>query len=211
MTRRFTRHTGIAAPFLNDNTSTDTIIPSREMKRVSKKGLGEGLFANLRYSDTGRTPDPSFVLNRPEYAGASVLLVGRNFGSGSSREHAVWALDDFGIRVIIGESFGTIFYNNCIANGLLPVQLDSEAISSIAAWCEKDPQASLVSADLEQQTVEAGGRSFPFEIAAAERDMLLGGLSPIDVTLQHRDAIVGFMKHDREARPWLHAARGEGE
>jgi 3-isopropylmalate/(R)-2-methylmalate dehydratase small subunit len=211
MTRRFSRHTGIAAPFLNDNTSTDAIIPSREMKRVSKKGLGEGLFANLRYTDTGRTPDPSFVLNRPEYSGASVLLVGRNFGSGSSREHAVWALDDFGIRVIIGESFGTIFYNNCIANGLLPVQLDADGITWIAAWCEKDPQTNLVTTDLEQQTVEARGRSFPFEIAAAERDMLLGGLSPIDVTLKHRDAIVGFMQNDRKIRPWLYAGTGAGE
>ena len=140
MNEKFEQHRGVAAPMVQANIDTDAIIPSREMKRVSKQGLGEGLFAGWRYSEVGgREPNPDFVLNRPEYRGCSILLAGPNFGCGSSREHAVWALKEFGIRAILAPSFGAIFANNCIRNGLLPLVIDEAVIAAIAPWVEADP------------------------------------------------------------------------
>ncbi len=191
--RPFTVLTGIAAPLLRDNIDTDTIIPSREMKSTGKTGLAQGLFAPWRYSDvTARTPDPQFVLNRPEFANAPILLAGANFGCGSSREHAVWALAEWGIRCIIATSFAPIFRANCIRNGLLPVTLPAETIAALAG--------KSVIIDLPAQS--AGEHSFTIDGEA--KAMLLEGLDAIDLTLKHRDAITAWQASDRMGRPWVY-------
>ena len=204
----FLRHTGVAASIAEDNVDTDQIIPSREMKRVSKKGLGAGLFANWRYRYDGanRTGDNgSFVLNQPAYNGTSIILSGRNFGCGSSREHAVWALRDFGIRVIIAESFGRIFANNCARNRLLAIRLSAEDIAAIRRDTETDPQNQRVTVDLEnQQVLLPDGEPIPFEIDAFERTMLMKGLDYIDYSLQYKPEIDSFIERDRAARPWAY-------
>ena len=204
----FREHAGIAAAIPDDNVDTDQIIPSREMKKVSKKGLGEGLFAGWRYRYDGTRKvglDDAFVLNKPEYAGTSILLVGSNFGCGSSREHAVWALADFGIRVIIGESFGRIFRNNCARNRLLAICMSAEEIESIRLSTESDPQNNRLTVDLENQVVRVpGGESVSFDVNATDRDMLLKGQDYIDFTLQYEASIDRFVEQDRKARPWAY-------
>jgi 3-isopropylmalate/(R)-2-methylmalate dehydratase small subunit len=217
------RHEGVVAPLREDNVNTDAIIPSREMRRVGKTGLGEGLFAGLRYASAtgggtgggpgrgtggGRTPDPGFVLNDPARAGASILLSGRNFGCGSSREHAVWALRDFGFRAVLAQGFGGIFLDNCVANGVVPVELSADALGAVDAWSSADPQARRVAVDLGAMRVEAGDLSAPFALRPDQRRMLVEGLSPIDVTLEEADeAVAAFDREDRTARPWLYAHR----
>lgn len=203
---KFIQHTGVAAPLLRINVDTDAIIPSREMKRVSKEGLGEGLFAGWRYGSQGsRDPNPDFVLNKPDYAGASIILSGDNFGCGSSREHAVWALKEYGIRAIIAPSFGAIFANNCIRNGLLPIILPDEIVKSLAAEVEKDPQTNKVHIDLEKkQVIAPGGAVYAFDIEDGPRDMLLQGLDVIGLTLRHKAEIDAFQAKDRAARPWIY-------
>lgn len=184
----------IAVPLIRDNIDTDIIIPSREMRSVSKKGLGDGLFANWRYLDAAtRTPDPDFVLNRPDMQGAQILLGGRNFGSGSSREHAVWALDEYGFRVIIAESFSPIFYGNCIRNGLLPVVMDPAPFSEPGIHIE---------VDLPNQTVSAGGNSSHFDIDDEHKAILVKGLDPIGMTLELEAQISAHQQEDRQNRPW---------
>ncbi len=206
--RKFTVLRGVAAPLLRANIDTDAIIPSREMKLVSKKGLGVGLFAGWRYTVAGgREPNPDFVLNRPEYADATILLSGRNFGCGSSREHAVWALSEYGIRAVIAPSFGVIFHGNCERNGILPVVLPEAAVQAIAAAVAENPQRQQVAIDLEQQKVASpDGREFEFEIAPSSRQMLLEGLDQIGMTLGHLDAIEAFERAFRKRRPWLFEA-----
>jgi len=200
------RHIGIAAPFPEDNVNTDLIIPSREIRRVSKKGLGVGLFAGLRYRGDG-TAAPDFILNRRPFDRASILISGRNFGCGSSREHAVWALYDYGFRAVLAESFGAIFYNNCIGNGIVPVTLEPATRARIAAWVEADPAGHLIAVDLDRMTVRAGGAPVSFTLAPDARRMLREGLSPIDLTLdEHRAALARFAAGDRQARPWLYRA-----
>lgn len=199
----------VAAPLMRINIDTDAIIPSREMKRVSKSGLDEGLFAGWRYTlPGGREPNPDFVLNKPEYNDAKIILAGDNFGCGSSREHAVWALHGFGIRVIIAPSFGSIFYQNCIRNGLLPVCLPAAEVSALAAFVESAPLEHRLCVDLERCVVVAGERELPFEIAENHRDMLLRGLDPIALTLQHEAVILAFEGAYYQARPWLQAEPG---
>jgi 3-isopropylmalate/(R)-2-methylmalate dehydratase small subunit len=200
-----TKHAGVAVSLKRDNVDTDIIIPSREMKKVSKKGLGQGLFANLRYLPDSRQPNPDFSLNDAARRGASILLSGRNFGCGSSREHAVWALSEYGIRVIIAESFGAIFYDNCIANGLLPIALPHDAIDRIAQWTDEAPQQQRPQIDLENLTISAGGFEASFEIEDEKRRRLLGGLSSIDVTLERLLDIEKFQADDRLLRPWIHS------
>jgi 3-isopropylmalate/(R)-2-methylmalate dehydratase small subunit len=204
--RKFDVLTGVAAPLLRANVDTDAIIPSREMKSVSRQGLAGGLFAGWRYTTIGgREPDPGFVLNQPAYAGVSILLAGDNFGCGSSREHAVWALAEYGIRAVIAPSFAPIFHGNCVRNGILPVCLDAERIARLAAAVAPDPQHRTLTVDLERQRITApGGLEFPFVIAAEEREMLLEGLDAIDLTLRHREAIAAFRDRDRERRPWIY-------
>ncbi len=187
----FTTLTSIVAPLMRDNVDTDAIIPSREMTSTGRTGLAGGLFAPWRYVE-GRTPDPAFVLNKPEFAHAQILASGENFGCGSSREHAVWALADWGIRCVIAESFAPIFRNNCIRNGLLPVVLSKESIALLAG------RQAMV--DLAAQTVDG----HPFDIEAEPKAMLLEGLDAIDLTLKHRDAISAWTARDRAARPWVY-------
>ncbi len=203
--KQFTVHRGVAAPLLRVNVDTDAIIPSREMKLVSKHGLGEGLFAGWRYTAPGgREPEPQFVLNRPEYSGASILLSGRNFGCGSSREHAVWALAEYGIRAIVAPSFGVIFQGNCERNGILPVVLEDAAVQALAAEVAPDPQRCQVEIDLQQQRVlSPAGHSYGFDIASSSRQMLLQGLDQIGSTLQRLDEIEAFERELRQRRPWL--------
>ena len=203
---RFDVLTGVAAPLLRANVDTDAIIPSREMKSVSKRGLAEGLFAGWRYTAIGgRDPNPDFVLNRPEFAGASILISGENFGCGSSREHAVWALLEFGIRAVLAPSFAPIFRMNCVRNGILPVRLPPEVVASLAASIASDPQARRITVDLMRRIVTApDGVEHAFEVDPESREMLLEGLDAIDLTLKLRAAIDAFVANDRTARPWIY-------
>lgn len=196
----FTTLTALPAPLLLDNIDTDTIIPSREMKSTGKTGLADGLFAPWRYrTPGGRDLDPDFVLNRPAYADAQILLGGSNFGCGSSREHAVWALAEYGIRAIIAPGFAPIFASNCTRNGIVPVTLDRATVERIAA------SHAPVTIDLAAQTVRLeGGACWPFDIGAEARAMLLEGLDAIDLTLKHRAEIATFQQADRAARPWIY-------
>jgi len=188
--------TGVPAPLLRDDVDTDAIIPSREINRVSKQGLGQALFAGWRYRAGTREPVPDFVLNRPEYTNAAILLGGTNFGCGSSREHAVWALNDWGIRVVIASGFAPIFRRNCVRNGLLPVVLNDAA---------RLADGAPVTVDLAAQQVRHGGRTYGFDIAAPDKAMLLGGLDAIDLTRQLGPKIAAFHARDRAARPWIYA------
>jgi 3-isopropylmalate/(R)-2-methylmalate dehydratase small subunit len=199
---------GVTAPIVIDNVDTDQIIPSREMKRVSRHGLGEGLFAGWRYQyeDMEKVGlRKNFVLNKPEYFGASIILGGKNWGCGSSREHAVWALADYGIRVIIAESFGRIFYRNCARNGLLAVELPAEQIDLLIETTKASPQSSRVLVDLMKGEIHApNGNIFAFSIAESDRNMLLNGLDYIEYSLQYEQEIIQFGENDRLARPWAY-------
>jgi len=201
----FIRHSGIAAPLMRINIDTDAIIPSREMKRVSKEGLGEGLFANWRYRDVAtREEEPGFVLNRPPWRQASILLAGANFGCGSSREHAVWALKDFGFRAVVAPSFGSIFQSNCVRNGIVPVELGESRVVALAAAEEANPGRS-VTIDLQScRLTDADGCSHAFRIADQSRQLLLEGLDPIAATLAEDQHIQRFLERDRRQRPWVY-------
>ena len=194
--------TAKAVPLLRDNVDTDAIIPSREMKTVSKTGLAEGLFAGWRYlSNGGRAPDPDFILNQPRYTGAQVLVSGENFGCGSSREHAVWALAEYGFRVVIAPSFSPIFQANCIRNGVAPVVLPVEAVAMVAAAAEA---GEPVNVDLEALIVSVSGSRFPFELEDEARMMLMEGLDGIELTLKRQVDIMAFREADAVRRPWVY-------
>jgi 3-isopropylmalate/(R)-2-methylmalate dehydratase small subunit len=203
---KFTTLTAIAAPLLRINVDTDAIIPSREMKKVSKTGLADGLFAGWRYMAPGsREENPDFVLNREPYRRARILLSGANFGCGSSREHAVWALHEWGIRAIIAPSFGAIFQGNCVRNSILPVVLDEAVVEAIAAQVEADPERNLVTVDLRSCEVTAPDCTrHRFTIAAADRQMLLEGLDAIALTMKRDEEIRAFQERDRLRRPWVY-------
>jgi 3-isopropylmalate/(R)-2-methylmalate dehydratase small subunit len=202
---KFIRHEGVAAPLLHGNVDTDAIIPSREMKRVSKAGLGDGLFAGWRYlTHGGRDRNPNFVLNQAGYEGASILLSGNNFGCGSSREHAVWALKEFGFRAIIAPGYGAIFASNCLNNGLLPLQLEQQQITEIARWVGIEPAHNRVLIDLPAQRVEAGGWVYEFEIEPGAKRMLVEGLDAIAVTQARWQEIQAFHQQRQALRPWLY-------
>lgn len=186
----FTTHTGTAAPLIHDNIDTDQIIPSREMKTVSKTGLADGLFAGQRYLE-GRTENPDFILNQELYRNATILLSGKNFGCGSSREHAVWALKEYGFRAIIAESFGEIFYNNCIRNGILCVQLDGSIMVSLG---------DIVTIDLPHQRANQTS----FDIPAGDKKMLVEGLDGIGLTLKNEVEISAYFEVDKTNRPWVY-------
>jgi len=200
------KHTGIAAVLMRDNIDTDQIIPSREMKSVSRQGLEDGLFAGWRYTEPGgRVPNPDFVLNQPDLVGASILVAGENFGCGSSREHAVWALAGYGIRVIIAKSFGEIFHGNCLRNGVLPIMLSAAEVEALAAT----PAPATVSVDLATQTLHCA--QLPswqphFEIGAYPKRLLMEGLDPIGLTLTDQDQIDAYFARDAQRRPWLYSA-----
>ena len=204
--RKFATLTAVAAPLVRANVDTDAIIPSREMKNVARHGLADGLFAGWRYTTIGgRDPDPQFVLNRGDYAGARILLSGENFGCGSSREHAAWALLEFGIRAIIAPSFSPIFRMNCVRNGMLPVCLPAATIAELAESVAIAPQVRQVTVDLVRQVVSGpDGSEHAFDIDPESREMLLEGLDAIDLTLKQRGAIDAFTAADRDARPWIY-------
>lgn len=196
----------VAAPILRANVDTDAIIPSREMKSVSKTGLADGLFAGWRYTAIGgREPNPEFVLNQPAYAGTKILLGGENFGCGSSREHAVWALHEYGIRVVIAPSFSPIFRGNCVRNGIVPVTLAAEEVAKLAEFVMADPSVHQLEVDLETCEVRAGANIQRFELESEAREMLLEGLDGIDLTLKHRADIDAFVARDRLQRPWIYS------
>jgi len=198
--RAFTTHQGVAAPLIRPNIDTDAIIPSREMKGVSKSGLADGLFAGWRYlNERERILDPDFVLNQPVYAGASILLGGENFGCGSSREHAVWALAEYGFRAILAPSFAPIFENNCIRNGVLAARVSAEFVAHVAA------SGGTVSIDLPAQAVKAhDGTTATFDINLEAKEMLVRGLDAIALTLTLSDLIAVFRDRDRGLRPWAY-------
>lgn len=200
----FTTLTSVAVPLLRDNIDTDTIIPSREMRTVSKKGLASGLFAGWRYTEIGgRKPNQDFILNDPAYAEARILLAGANFGCGSSREHAAWALAEYGFRAIIAPSFNPIFRNNCVSNGIVPAILEPRAFAQLIADLGDAPRASLT-VDLEGRTVASPSATYPFEIDDESRRVLIAGTDPIESTLALAAAIDAFIEADRRRRPWAY-------
>ncbi|QBR01564.1 3-isopropylmalate dehydratase small subunit [Paraburkholderia pallida] len=190
---------GIVAPLLRDNVDTDIVIRIERLTQQTREALGHYAFEAWRYHEDG-TENPAFVLNRAPWRGAPVLLAGANFGCGSSREGAVWALMSMGIRCVIAESFGEIFYNNCFQNGLLPVRLAKAQLQTLADLAQT---GASVKVDLVAQQITADDLTMPFEIEGLRRDALLQGLDEISQTLQLREAIRAWQRADREARPWI--------
>lgn len=190
----FTKLTGIAAPLPIINIDTDMIIPKQFLKTIKRSGLGKNLFDEMRFTADGKEI-PDFVLNREPYRKASILVAGENFGCGSSREHAPWALLDFGIRCVIAPSFADIFNNNCFQNGILPVQLPQDQVDQLM---EDAKQGREITVDLEAQTVKAGNKQFSFTIDALRKDRMLKGLDAVGITLQYQDEITAFEAKRRQ-------------
>jgi 3-isopropylmalate/(R)-2-methylmalate dehydratase small subunit len=189
----FTEHTGLVAPLDRANVDTDQIIPKQFLKRIERTGFGQYLFFDWRFRDDG-SENPSFVLNKPEYRGATILLARRNFGCGSSREHAPWALADFGFRAIIAPSFADIFYNNCFKNGLLPVRLEESAVDELFRRAAKY-HGYWLTVDLECHAIsDEHGLELTVEVDPFRRHCLLHGLDDIGLTLQHEDKITAYEK-----------------
>ena len=198
---KFVKLTGVAAPLPVVNIDTDMIIPKDYLKTIKRTGLGTGLFAEARYNEDG-TPNPEFVLNKPAYQNAQILVAGDNFGCGSSREHAPWALLDFGIRCVISTSFADIFYNNCFKNGILPIVVSTEDLDKLMDDASRGSNAVLT-VDLEAQEISGpdGGR-ISFEIDAFKRHCLLNGLDDIGLTMEKAASIDSFEKANAASRPW---------
>jgi 3-isopropylmalate/(R)-2-methylmalate dehydratase small subunit len=198
---KFTTLTGVAAPMPLVNIDTDMIIPKQFLKTIQRSGLGKNLFDEMRYTQDGKEI-PEFVLNQPAYRKAEIIVAGDNFGCGSSREHAPWALLDFGIRCVISTSFADIFFNNCFKNGILPVVLPQEAIDVLMDDARKGANARIT-VDLESQTVTASdGTSFHFEVDAFKKHCLMNGLDDIGLTMEKASAIDSFEKKNATLRPW---------
>ena len=199
--QKFDKLTGIAAPMPTVNIDTDMIIPKDYLKTIKRTGLGTGLFAELRYNEDG-SENPDFVLNRPAYRNAEILVAGDNFGCGSSREHAPWALLDFGIRCVISTSFADIFYNNCFKNGILPIRVTPEQLEMLMDDAERGANAR-VSVDLETQTITGpDGGSIHFDIDPFRKHCLINGLDDIGLTMEEAPAIDAYEKALGERRPW---------
>jgi len=204
---KFTTLKSVAAPLPLPNIDTDVIIPSREMKGTGKTGLSVGMFANWRYSDPiKRVENPDFILNKAPYRAAKILIGGKNFGCGSSREHAVWAMSEYGFRAVLAPSFGAIFYGNCVRNGILPVVLSEDLITALAEKTAADPAKNQIEIDLPRQTVSvADGTPYVFTIPRADKDMLVEGLDSVDLTLRRGGEIEAFERADHNVRPWAYA------
>jgi len=199
---KFTTLDGIAAPLPIINCDTDKIIPKQHLKTIARTGLGKALFDELRYRADG-SENPDFVLNQPAYRNAKILVAGENFGCGSSREHAPWALMDFGIRCVIASSFADIFYNNCFKNGILPIKLPQEIVDQLMDDARKGANAKL-SIDLASQTItRPDGEKIRFEIDAFRKHCLLNGLDDVGLTLQKAPAIDRYEQKTRVSQPWL--------
>jgi 3-isopropylmalate/(R)-2-methylmalate dehydratase small subunit len=207
----FSTLSGIAAPLMRANIDTDVIIRIERMVGNSIRGtLGQWCLGALRYLPDG-SENPDFILNRPPYRQAEIIIAGPNFGCGSSREAAVWALQEFGIRAIIGSGFGDIFYNNCFQNGVLPVVLEEKAVEALAGAVEATQGAGRVTVDLAAQVVVGpSGERHPFTIETRHREALLGGLDEIAMTLRQQSEIAAFQSRDRAARPWIYFEGAEG-
>jgi 3-isopropylmalate/(R)-2-methylmalate dehydratase small subunit len=212
--QKFETLTGLAVPLDRANVDTDAIIPKQYLKSIHRTGFGPNLFDDWRYLDPGepgmdhsrRRINPDFVLNQPRYRGAQVLLARDNFGCGSSREHAPWALMDYGIRAIVAPSYADIFYNNCFKNGLLPIVLDRDGVERLFQECAATEGYALT-IDLAAQTVTTpGGAVFTFDVDAFRRHCLLNGLDDIGLTLQHVDEIRAYEARRRKEAPWLFEA-----
>ncbi len=203
MMQSFTKLSGVAAPLMIDNVDTDMIIPKQFLKTIKRTGLKEGLFYEMRYDVSGKKIE-DFVLHRAPYTNAEILVSGANFGCGSSREHAPWALLDFGIRCVIAESFADIFYNNCFKNGILPVTLPKSQVERIREVAESvHPEIRV---DLENQQIIAGNEIFKFEIDPFRKNCLLKGLDDIGLSLEKKSKIDAFEKGQKQLQPWLYAA-----
>ena len=209
--QQFTLHKGLVAPMDRENVDTDAIIPKQFLKSIKKTGFGPNLFDEWRYLDHGepgqdpasRKPNPDFVLNQPRYAGASVLLARRNFGCGSSREHAPWALDQFGFRALIAPSYADIFFNNSFKSGLLPIVLPEAQVAQLFDEVLAFPGYELT-IDLERQVVvKADGKELPFEVQAFRKYCLMNGLDDIGLTLRHEAKIKAFEAERLATKPWL--------
>ena len=209
--QQFTLHQGLVAPMDRENVDTDAIIPKQFLKSIKKTGFGVNLFDEWRYLDHGepgqdpasRKPNPDFVLNQPRYQGASILLARKNFGCGSSREHAPWALDQYGFRAVLAPSFADIFFNNCFKNGLLPIQLPEATISQLFDEVAAFPGYQLT-IDLERQViVRAQGEEIPFEVNAFRKYCLLNGFDDIGLTLRQKDKIAAYEAQRLATKPWL--------
>jgi 3-isopropylmalate/(R)-2-methylmalate dehydratase small subunit len=206
---KFTELRGVAAPLPMINVDTDMIIPKLHLQTITRKGLGKALFEEMRYTSDGVERE-DFVLNQAPYREASILVTGENFGCGSSREHAPWALLDFGIRCVIAPSFADIFYNNCFKNGMLPIALPQEQVDLIMGSAEKGANA-VFSIDLAGQTITLpGGQAVAFEIDDFRKTCLLEGLDEVSVTLQKLPAIDSFENAQRAREPWLYGQGFEG-
>ena len=198
----FTRLDGRAAPLALANVDTDQIIPKQFLKTVEREGLAKGLFYDFRFDEQGREK-PDFVLNRPEYKNAAVLIAGDNFGCGSSREHAPWALMDFGIRCVIAPSFADIFYNNCFKNGILPIKLPQAEVDKLMDDAERGANA-VITVDLEAQEIRGpDGGMIKFEVDPFRRQCLLNGWDDIGLTLRSEDKISAYEKDHKAQAPWV--------
>ena len=216
--QKFTVHQGLVAPMDRENVDTDAIIPKQFLKSIKRTGFGPNLFDEWRYLDqpgepgvpeSARKPNPDFVLNQPRYAGASILLARRNFGCGSSREHAPWALEQYGFRAIIAPSFADIFFSNCFKNGLLPIVLPESTVSQLFDEVHAFPGYQLT-IDLERQViVRPQGEEIAFDVLPFRRYCLLNGFDDIGLTLRHKDKIAAFEAHRLATKPWLsHTMQG---
>jgi 3-isopropylmalate/(R)-2-methylmalate dehydratase small subunit len=198
----FNTLTGIAAPMPLVNIDTDMIIPKQFLKTIKRSGLGKNLFDEMRFTQDGKEI-PDFILNQPAYRNAEIIIAGDNFGCGSSREHAPWALLDFGIRAVISTSFADIFFNNCFKNGILPIVMPRDVVDILMEDAKKGANARMT-VDLENQTVTTSdGQSFGFEVDAFRKHCLLNGLDDIGLTLEKVSAIDSFEKSAAQARPWV--------
>jgi len=209
--RAFTVHKGLVAPIDRENVDTDAIIPKQFLKSIQRTGFGPNLFDEWRYLDHGepgqdpasRKPNPDFVLNQPLYQGASVLLARRNFGCGSSREHAPWAIEQFGFRTLIAPSFADIFFNNCFKNGLLPIVLSQSQVAQLFDEVRAFPGYELIIDLPRQLVVKPDGAELPFDVQPFRKHCLLNGLDDIGLTLQHADQIRAFEAERLARMPWL--------
>jgi len=201
---KFNTLRGVAAPLPMVNVDTDMIIPKNFLKTIKRTGLKDGLFYEMRWTADGQKKD--FILDQPAYQGAKIIVAGPNFGCGSSREHAPWALLDFGIRCVISESFADIFYNNCFKNGILPIKMPKEIIDKLMDDASRGSNA-VIEIDLEKQEIKGpDGGTVHFEIDPFRKRCLLEGLDDIGLTMEKKSSIDDFEKKQKEAQPWLHAA-----
>jgi 3-isopropylmalate/(R)-2-methylmalate dehydratase small subunit len=202
--QKFTQLTGVAAPMPEINIDTDRIIPKNYLKTIKRTGLGTALFAEVRYDESGKE-NPAFVLNKPAYRKSEIIVAGENFGCGSSREHAPWALLDYGIRCVISTSFADIFFNNCFKNGILPIKLPQEDVAKLMDDAERGSNATMT-IDLEKQEIRRpDGGVITFDIDPFRKHCLLNGLDDVGLTLQHETKINDFEGRQNADKPWLAA------